>query len=82
MDFEQTSRLLVQVLPAQHGCPRPPHVTQLPPTQLLVAPQPGAQVPPHPSSPQVFPVQFGTHWHTPLAPHTEPALHVLPAQQA
>jgi hypothetical protein len=82
VDLEQTSRLPAQVPPAQHGWPRPPQATQLPPLQVLVAAQPGEQVPPQPSSPQVLPAQFGTHWQTPPLPQVEPALHALPAQQA
>jgi hypothetical protein len=82
VDIEQVSRLLVQMLPEQHGWPRPPQATQLPPVQIAAGPQPGPQVPPQPSSPQVFPAQLGTHLHTPAAPHAAPALQAPPVQQA
>lgn len=76
------SRLLAQRLPAQQGWPRPPQGTQVEPLQVAALPHPGRHVPPHPSSPQVLPAQFGTQAQTPPGPQVAGALQVFPAQQA
>jgi hypothetical protein len=69
-----------QALPAQQACPRAPQLTHELPLHTVPAPQPGAQVPPHPSGPQTALPQVGAH--TQLPPEqVAPAAHRLPAQQ-
>jgi hypothetical protein len=63
------------VLFAQQGCPIAPQLAHVPPVQVDPAVQPGGQVPPHPSGPQLLPAHDGTQVQV-------PPLHVTPGSQA
>jgi hypothetical protein len=83
---------LVQLLPAQHGCPVPPHAAHVPPLQIAPLPQVlpaqhGSPAPPHAAhEPPLHTVLDAVH-ALPLATHCvlvgsqhAPPLHELPPQ--
>jgi hypothetical protein len=71
---------LLHTLPGQQACPTAPQVTHDPPLHTAPAPQPGGQVPPQPSGPQVAPPQLGAQMQVPPE-QVAPALQALPGQQ-
>jgi hypothetical protein len=77
---EQVAPLL-HAFPAQQTWPSSPQPRQAPPWQTVPVAQPGAQVPPQPSGPQLLPAQFGTQAQVPPV-QVAPGSQTEPPQQA
>jgi hypothetical protein len=67
-------------LPSQQGWPIAPQVKHAPPWHTDPAAQPGAQVPPHPSGPQLLPAHEGAQTQVPPEQFI-PGSHPVPPQQ-
>jgi hypothetical protein len=65
---------------AQHGWPIAPHTRHEPPWHRDPTAQPGAQVPPHPSGPQLLPAHDGAHRQVPPE-QVVPGSQAVPPQQ-